>query len=97
VIEWQLELQLPEKSVSITTNGVSSNPDHGEVYSIQHYVIKLVSDLRQVSGFLTNKTDRHDMTDILLKVDLNNTTLTLNMYYLARVTIMLVRLSLVVK
>jgi hypothetical protein len=31
---------------------VSSNPVHGEVYSIQHYVIKLVSDLRQVGGFL---------------------------------------------
>jgi hypothetical protein len=25
---------------------------HGEVYSIQHYVIKFVSDLRQVGGFL---------------------------------------------
>jgi hypothetical protein len=25
---------------------------HGEVYSKQHYVIKFVSDLRQVSGFL---------------------------------------------
>jgi len=24
---------------------VSSNPVHGEVYSIQHYVIKFVSDL----------------------------------------------------
>jgi hypothetical protein len=31
---------------------VSSNPTHGEVYSIQHYVIKFVSDLRQVGGFL---------------------------------------------
>ena len=31
---------------------VSSNPVHGEVYSIQHYVIKFVSDLRQVGGFL---------------------------------------------
>jgi len=31
---------------------VSSNPAHGEVYSIQHYVIKFVSDIRQVSGFL---------------------------------------------
>jgi hypothetical protein len=31
---------------------VSSNPVHGEVYSIQHYVLKFVSDLRQVSGFL---------------------------------------------
>jgi hypothetical protein len=30
---------------------VSSNPIYGEVYSIQHYVIKFVSDLRQVGGF----------------------------------------------
>ena len=27
--------------VSITIKVVSSNPAHGEVYSIQHYVIKL--------------------------------------------------------
>jgi len=33
------------KSMSITTTVVSSNPVHGEVYSIQYYVIKLVSDL----------------------------------------------------
>ena len=38
--------------MSITTKVVSSNPVHGEVYSIQHYVIKLGSDLRQVGGFL---------------------------------------------
>ena len=25
---------------------------HSEMYSIQHYVLKFVSDLRQVSGFL---------------------------------------------
>ena len=31
---------------------MGSNPAHGEVYSIQHYVIKFVSDLRQVGGFL---------------------------------------------
>ena len=30
----------------------SSNPVHGKVYSIQHYVIKFVSDLQQVGGFL---------------------------------------------
>jgi hypothetical protein len=36
----------------ITTNVVSSNTIHDEVYSIQQYVIKLVSDLRQVDGFL---------------------------------------------
>ena len=34
------------------TKVVSSNPAHCEVYSIQHYVIKCVSDLRHVSGFL---------------------------------------------
>jgi len=28
------------QSVPITTNVVSSNAIHGEVYSIQHYVIK---------------------------------------------------------
>jgi hypothetical protein len=50
---------------------------HLEVYSIQQYVIKFVSVLRQVGGFLgysvisTNKTDRHDITEILLKVALN--------------------------
>ena len=38
-------------------------------------MIKFVSDLRHVSGFLlvssTNKTDRHDITEVLLKVALN--------------------------
>ena len=38
----------PVRSVPITTNVVSSNLVYGEVYSIQHYVIKFVSDLRQV-------------------------------------------------
>ena len=42
-------LLLPVQSVPITTNVASWNPAHGEVYSIQHYVI---SDLRQVNGFL---------------------------------------------
>ena len=43
----------------------------------------VVSDLRQVGGFFpcipvssTNKTDRHDITEILLKVALNTITLT---------------------
>ena len=44
--------QLPAQSVPITTKIVSSNPVHGEVYSIQYYVMKFVSDLRQVGGFL---------------------------------------------
>jgi hypothetical protein len=45
VIAWLLHLQLPVFSVHITTNVVSSDPVHSEVYSIQHYVIKFVSDL----------------------------------------------------
>ena len=45
-----LDLQLPVQPVSITTQLVSSNPVSGEVYSIQHYVIKFVSYLRQVGG-----------------------------------------------
>jgi hypothetical protein len=36
----------------IITNGMSSNPALGEVYLIQHDVIKFISDLRQVNGFL---------------------------------------------
>ena len=36
---------LPMQSVPITTEAVSFNPVHGEVYSIQHYMIKFVSDL----------------------------------------------------
>ena len=41
----------PMQSVPITTKVASSNPAHGEVYSMQHYVIKFVSDLRQISSF----------------------------------------------
>jgi len=52
VIVWWLDLQLHVQSVPITTNVVSSNPAYGEVYSIQHYVIKFVSDLQQVDSFL---------------------------------------------
>jgi len=63
------------QSVPIITNVVKSISAHGEVYSIQQYVIKFVSDLRQVNGFLlvsfTNKIDCHDITEILLKVALN--------------------------
>jgi hypothetical protein len=43
---------LPMQSVLITSEVVRSNPTHGEVYLIQHCVIKFVSDLRQVGGFL---------------------------------------------
>ena len=48
----EVGLTLPVQSVPITTKVVISNPVHGEVYLIQHCVIKFVSDLRQVDGFL---------------------------------------------
>jgi hypothetical protein len=63
-----------------TTCGISAyQPIYDEVYSIQHCVIKFVSDLRHVGGFLwvlsvssVNKTVRHDIAEILLKVSLSN-------------------------
>jgi hypothetical protein len=36
----------------ITNKVVSFNPTHGKMYSIQIYVIKFVSDLWRVGGFL---------------------------------------------
>ena len=39
-------------SVAITTNVASSNPARCDVYSMQYYVKKVVSDLRQVGGSL---------------------------------------------
>ena len=54
------------------------------VYSIQHFVITFVSDLRQNGGFIQvfrfsppKKTDHHDITEILLKVASNTITPTL--------------------
>ena len=73
--------------VPITTNVVSSNHTHGEWSSIQHYVIKFVSNLRQVGGFLRvlwfpppSKTDRHGITELLLKVALSTTSQPLHTY-----------------
>ena len=74
-----LDLQLHVQSVPITTEVVSLNPTHGEVYSIQHYEIKFVSDLQQIGGFLRVllfplpiKVSTYDITEILLKVALHN-------------------------
>jgi hypothetical protein len=47
-----MDLPIPVKSVPIANEVVISKPVHGEVKSIQHYVIKFISDLRQVGGFL---------------------------------------------
>jgi hypothetical protein len=69
------------QSVPITTNVVSSNPTHGEVYLIQHFVIKFVSDLPQVSGFPRFpppiKADLHNITELWVKVVLITITLIL--------------------
>ena len=71
------------QSMPITTNVVRLNLTDGKMYSIQQYVINFVSDLWQISCFLpdtpvssTNKTDCHDMAEILLKVALNIITIT---------------------
>ena len=58
------------------TKVVSSNHVHGDVYSVQQYVIKFVST--PVSS--TNKTGRHNITEILLKVALN--TINLNLFFI---------------
>jgi hypothetical protein len=47
-----LDLQLLVQWMPITTKIVSLNPADGEVYLIQHYMKKIVSDLRQVNDFL---------------------------------------------
>ena len=78
------------QSVPITTNVASSNHTHGKVYLIQHYVIKcqwLATSQWFSQGTLvssTNKTDRHNITEILLKVALNTITLTLILSLLQR-------------
>ena len=69
-----MDLQLPVQSVPITNNVVSPSPVYGEVYSIQHYVIKFVSDFPGPPVSPTNKTDRHDITEILLNVALSTQT-----------------------
>ena len=70
------------QSVPITTNILSSNPARGKLYGIQHYVIKFVGDLRAGRSVVspgtpvssTNKSENHDITEILLKVTLNTIT-----------------------
>jgi len=65
VIIWWLDLQLAMQSIPITTVVVSSNPTQGKVYSLMWWF----SLGTPVSS--TNKTDCHDISEILLKVALN--------------------------
>jgi hypothetical protein len=74
MIVWGFDL--PVQSVPITTKVVNSNPAHEKVYTIQHYVIKSVSGIRQVASFLgvlRFLPPKKDISEILLKVALNNT------------------------
>jgi hypothetical protein len=71
-----VDLQIPVQPVPITTKVVSLNPVHGEVYLIQLYVIKFVSDLRQVDGFLwvlwfPPPIKHQNIAEMLWKVALN--------------------------
>ena len=64
---------------------MGSNPAHDEIYTIKHYVIKFVSYLWQVSGFLRVLRFSPPIkltTTILLKVALNTRTITLNPIFL---------------
>jgi hypothetical protein len=51
-LSWAFDLQLPVQWMPITTNVCVRMPTHGEVYSIQNYVIKIVSGLRKVDGWI---------------------------------------------
>ena len=77
MIVWQLKFTTTYPISAYHHKAVSSNPVHDKMYLIQYYVIKFVSDLRQVNGFSpgtpvssTNKTD-HNINEILFKVELN--------------------------
>ena len=61
---------------------------HGEMHSIQQYVTQFVSDSAEgrfispsTTVSSTNKTDRHDIAEIMLKVTLNTITVTSDHMY----------------
>ena len=68
-------IYLINSSVPITTEDLVRIPLMTRCASIQYYVIKFVSLFSPVSA--TNKTDPHDIAEILLKVAFNTITLTL--------------------
>ena len=77
-----VDLQLPMQSVPITTNAVSSPRRYVLDTTLRDKVCQwLAAKVGRFCPctpiFSTNKTDRHDMTEILLKVALNAITLTI--------------------
>ena len=71
---WKVDLQLP---VPTTTEVVNKYSVHGNVYSMPHYVLMLSVTCDSLKAFSftpvysTNKTYRHFITQILLKMVLN--------------------------
>ena len=81
MIIWKLDLQLPMQSLPITTKVVNSNPVHGEITTICDKACQwLVTGQWFSPVSSTNKTDCHDIIEILLNVALNIITLTPNSY-----------------
>ena len=83
VIIWWLDLQPPMQSVFITTKVVCSNPAHGKVYlTLTTFCEKVCKWLAAGLWFSpissSSKTDRSNITEILLKVALNTIILILN-------------------
>jgi phosphotransferase system IIA component len=86
------------QSVPITTKVKGLNLAHDEVYSIKHYVIKFVSDLRQVSGFyrvlrFPPPIKLTVTTEILLKVALDTIKLTVTTEILLKVALNTIKLT----
>jgi hypothetical protein len=57
--------------VHIIPDVVSSNLDQGEVYNIMWQISSVTCDRLGPSVSSTNKSDRYDITELLLKVALN--------------------------
>ena len=69
-----MDLQLPIRQVPITTNVVSSNP--AQVKSTRYNIIRSILSVvfSEYTDFVTNKTDHHNIAEILLKMALNTIT-----------------------
>jgi hypothetical protein len=86
VIVWQLDLQLPVQSVPITIKVVSSNPAHFLDTTLCDKDYQWLAVGRRFSlgtpVSSTNKTGRHDIAEILLKVAFNTIILILTTKYI---------------
>ena len=86
VIVWQLDLQLPVQSVPITIKVVGSNPAHVLDTTLCDKDYQWLAVGRRFSlgtpVSSTNKTGRHDIAEILLKVAFNTIILILTATYI---------------